>query len=82
MTNGVLKQVNRSDWAAPIAIAPKADGDIRICGDYKVTVNKCVIEETYPLPTLEDLFSSVAGGMVFTKLNLSSAYQQLQLSNE
>ena len=80
--SGVLKPVNRSDWAAPIVVAPKSDGNIRICGDYKVTVNKCVIEETYPLPTPEDLFSTLSGGAIFTKLDLSSAYQQLQLSEE
>ena len=79
---GVLKPVSQSDWAAPIVVAPKADGNIRICGDYKVTVNKCVIDETYPLPTPEDLFSTLSGGAVFTKLDLSSAYQQLKLSEE
>ena len=32
---GVIEKINYSDWAAP----PKADGGIRICGDYKVTIN-------------------------------------------
>jgi transposase InsO family protein len=79
---GVLKPVNRSDWAAPIVVVPKSDGNIRICGDYKVTVNRCIEDESYPLPTPEDLFSTLAGGAVFTKLDLSSAYQQLQLAEE
>jgi transposase InsO family protein len=80
--SGILKPVSRSEWAAPIVVVPKSDGNIRICGDYKVTVNTCIQEETYPLPTPEDLFSTLAGGAVFTKLDLSSAYQQLQLSEE
>ena len=36
----------------------------------------------HPLPTPEDLFSTLSGGSVFTKLDLSSAYQQLQLSED
>ena len=35
--------------------------------------------EGYPLPTLQDLFSTLAGGTVFTKLDLKQAYQQLEV---
>jgi len=41
------------------------------------------VEDTcYPLPTAEDLFAKLAGGKVFTKLDLSNAYQQLELSED
>ena len=36
---GILQRVSHSDWAAPIVAVPKKDRKIRICGDYKVTVN-------------------------------------------
>ena len=36
----IIKQVTFSDWATPIVPVPKADGTIRICGDYKVTITK------------------------------------------
>ena len=35
--------------------------------------------EGYPLPTVQDLFSTLAGGTVFTKLDLKLAYQQLEV---
>ena len=68
---GVLKKVIYSDWAAPIVPVVKKDGSIRICGDYKVTIN--------PLPKPTDLMSCLTGGQRFSKLDLSSAYQQIVL---
>ena len=54
---------------------------IRICGDYKLTANKASRLEQYPLPKVEDLFSTLAGGITFTKLDMSQAYQQLVLDD-
>jgi len=79
---GIISKVDRSEWASPIVIVPKADKSIRICGDYKVTINQSVEEETYPLPNTEDLFATLAGGKLFTKLDLSHAYQQLELDKD
>ena len=36
---GILERVAYSQWAAPIVSVPKPKGAIRICGDYKVTIN-------------------------------------------
>ena len=50
-----------------------------MCGDYKTTINQWVKTEGYPLPTVQDLFSTLAGGAVFTKLDLKQTYQQLEV---
>ena len=42
-----------------------------------MTVNQALAIEEYPLPTPEELFSTLAGGKVFSKLDLSQAYLQL-----
>ena len=76
---GVIEKINYSDWAAPIVPVPKADGTIRICGDYKVTVNPVLQIDQYPVPRVEDLFATLAGGQKFLKLDLSCAYQQVLL---
>ncbi|XP_041434034.1 uncharacterized protein LOC121398794 [Xenopus laevis] len=65
-------------WAAPIVVVPKKV-PIRLCGDYKVTVNCCLEPEPYPLPNAEDMFATLAGGKYFSKIDLSNAYQQLEL---
>ena len=79
---GVVERVASSDWAAPIVSVPKKDGRMRICGDYKVTINPVLNVEQYSLPKPEDLFASLAGGKKFSTLDLSHAYQQLLLDDD
>lgn len=79
---GIIRHRESAEWAAPIVAVPKSDGSIRICGDYKVTVNKAMVCETHPIPRSEDLFTEMAGGTSFTKLDLSHAYLQLQLDDK
>ena len=79
---GILEKVAHSAWAAPIVPVPKKDGRFRICGDYKVTVNPMLEVDQHPLPKPEELFTTLAGGQKFTKLDLSHAYQQVFLDDE
>ena len=76
---GIIKKVTHSKWAAPIVLVPKKDGRYRICRDYKVTIYQALEVDQYPLPLHEDLFATLRGGKVFSKLDLSQAYLQLQL---
>ncbi len=76
---GIIKRLNSSDWAAPVVPVPKGDGHIRICGDYKVTVNPWLEVDKYPLPNRNDLFALLAGGQQFSKIDLTHAYQQIRL---
>ena len=75
--DGVLVKVNHSDWASPIMVVPKSDGGNRICADFKVSINQCIDVDRYPLPTTEELSACLTGGKYFSKLDLTSAYQQL-----
>ena len=79
----IIEKVPHSKWAAPIVPVPK-DGNekIRICGDYKVTINQCLQVDQYPLPKPENLFASLADGAKFSKIDLTQAYLQLQLEEE
>ncbi|XP_038060784.1 uncharacterized protein K02A2.6-like [Patiria miniata] len=80
--NGVLVKTDQSDWATPVVVVPKADKTVRPCGDYKVTINQAVDDEQYPLPTSQDLYAELSGARVFTKLDLSHAYAQLNVDKE
>ena len=80
---GILTPIQHADWAAPIVPVMKADcQSVRICGDFKQTVNKASPLDKYPIPKIEDLFSQLAGGQKFTKLDMSQAYQQICLDDD
>ena len=79
---GTYKAVSHSLWAAPIVPVRKEDGSIRICGDYKLTVNQASECDTYPVPKTEDLLATLNGGEKFSKLDLCQAYQQLIMKEE
>ena len=81
--SGVIVPVTYSEWASPTVNVLKANGkNVRICADFKQTLNPACNVEQYPLPTPEDLFASLARGKYFTKLDLSNAYHQIKLHEE
>ena len=61
-------------------IDPVMKESVRICGDFKLTVNP-VAKDSFPLPRTEDLFATLAGGKAFTKLDLAQTYLQVPLEN-
>lgn len=78
----IIIPVDYSDWATPIVPVLKKDGSVRICGDFKVTLNPHLHIDKFPLPKIEDLFQKLEGGVHFTKLDLSQAYQQVCLDEK
>ena len=80
--DGIIEPVQFSKWAAPVVPVLKQDGSIRICGDYKLTINKAAKLDPYPLPKIEDLFARLAGGKKFSKLDIAHAYQQIPLDED
>jgi hypothetical protein len=50
---GIVKRVTHSEWAAPIVTPIKKDGEVRICGDFKVTINPKLNVDGYPCHELK-----------------------------
>ena len=72
--DGIILQTQFSDWASPVVPVMKPNGSIRICGDYKSTINKVSKLDVYPLPRTEDILANLSGGVSFSTLDLSHAY--------
>ena len=56
---GIIEPVAHLEWAVTVVPLVKQNGSIRLCGDVKLTVNKVASQEKYPLPCIEDMFSSL-----------------------
>ena len=65
--------MDHAKQADPLVPVCKGDGFVRLCGDYKVTVNPCLQVHQYRLPKQSDLMASLTGGESFSKLNLISS---------
>lgn len=76
---GIITKVDETKWGTPLVPILKSDGSIRICADYKVTVNKFLADTNYPLPKIKDIMEKLRGKCIFTKLDLAKAYYQIEL---
>ncbi|PIO75316.1 hypothetical protein TELCIR_02663 [Teladorsagia circumcincta] len=79
---GVITPVNHIEWAAPIVCVKKQNGKLRVCADFSTGLNKALQSFDYPLPMPEDIFALLNGGTIFSQIDLSDAYLQLELSKE
>jgi hypothetical protein len=63
----------------PITIAAKDGGtDFRFCVDYRA-VNAQTISDATPPPNIQMVFDQLQGATVFTKIDLRTAYWQVQV---
>ena len=74
---GVLEPVAHSSWAAPLVPVLKKNGTVRVCANFKLTANRAVKLDSYPLPRAQDIFAQLSGGQVFSTLDLAQAYNQM-----
>jgi hypothetical protein len=74
----IISPTNYSRWAAPIVVVRKANGNIRICANYSTGLNKQLLDHHYPVPTIEDIYVHLRKKKIFSPLDLSDAYFQVQ----
>ena len=70
-----------SPWGAPVLFAPKADGSLRLCTDYRA-LNKGTVKNRFPLPNIEDLIDNLQGAKLFSSIDLAAGYHQIPLREE
>lgn len=76
----VITPIDTSECASPIIIVMKKNDEIRLVIDCKVSLNKMIVPNTYPLPRSQDIFANLADCKVFCALDLEGAYTQLELT--
>ena len=76
----IIEKVNgSSSWVSPVVVVPKPSGDIRLCVDMR-QANMAVKRERYPIPTIDEVLQDLNQSKFFSKLDLNSAYHQIELS--
>lgn len=78
----VLQPVSYSEWATPVVPIIKKNGAVRLCGDYRSTVNQATETDTYPMPTASEIFAIISGGKFYTTLDLDRAYTQVVVTED
>ena len=76
---GVLKKVNRSEWAAPTFVIPKKDGTVRFISDFR-ELNKRIVRKPYPISHIQDMLLNLEGCQYATSLDLNMAYYHIELN--
>lgn len=79
LNNKRIEPVKYSEWGTPVVPIVKSDGSVRLCGDYKVTLNPHLETDHYPLPHIETIFQTLKGGEYYCELDLKEAYLQAPL---
>ena len=80
---GIIETVTdeATPWISQMVIALKPNGNIRLCVDMRGP-NQAIQRTRYPIPTLEDLTFKLKDSTVFSKLDLTSAFHQLELDKD
>ena len=78
LARGVIRP-STSSCSAPVLFAPKKDGTLRLCIDYR-GLNAITKKNRYPLPLIEDVIHSMRGSKIFTKLDLRDAYHNIRIA--
>jgi len=82
LQDDIIEEVRNeaTPWISPIVTPPKKNGDVRVCVDMR-QANKAIERERHQMPTIDELIHDLNGASVFSKLDLSSGYNQLVLSD-
>ena len=70
-----------TSWVSPVVVAPKSEGDIRLCVDMR-KANQAIVRERIPIPTVDEVVENLNGSAVFLKLDLRLGFHQIELDEE
>ena len=80
LSAGIIRH-SVSPYAAPVLFAPKKDGKLRLCTDYRM-LNRQTVRDKFPTPTAKDLIARTQGARLLSKIDLHSGFHQLRIREE
>lgn len=79
---GHLEKVEASEWAKPILPILKSNNEVRVCGDFKIPVNRRLVVSKRTFPRIDDIFRVLQKGKKSSQLDLPHAYMQIPVEEE
>lgn len=77
-SDGVIREVtDPTEWCSPMVTVVKKD-KVRICMD-PTDLNKALLREEYPMPTIEEVLSKIHSAKFFTTLDAACGFWQISL---
>lgn len=67
------------EWASALVLQMKESGKLRLCGDFKNTINPNIVFERYPLPTFEEAVATLSPYKEFSVIDLKDAFHQIEI---
>ena len=77
----IEKAEGPTPWVSPLVIVPKKTGQVRLCMDMR-EANRAIEREKHLMPNIDELIADMNGPTVFSTLDLSQGYHQLELHPE
>ncbi|XP_054280695.1 uncharacterized protein K02A2.6-like [Macrosteles quadrilineatus] len=78
----IITKIESCDWGSPLVVVPKPDGTLRLCADYKVTVNPQLYDSHYPIPRIDETLHKLRNAKFFCTLDLFKAYLHIGVDEE
>ena len=72
---------SKSPWGATVVFAPKKDGGIRVCMDYR-GLNKVTKKDRTPLPNIAEMRDRLHGAKFFTIIDIKNAYHRIRVAED
>ncbi|KAL4007957.1 hypothetical protein ACER0C_001809 [Sarotherodon galilaeus] len=76
-----LIRKSNSEWASPLVLVWKKNGDLRICVDYH-WLNARTIKDAHPLPHQSDCLAALGGNAIFSAMDLTSGFYNIVMAEE
>ena len=81
LDNRIIKYDDETRWNNPLIVLKKSDGRLRLVNDF-TDLNKKMVDDKYQYTDAKELLSRVAGAKFISKVDLSSAFWQMDLTPE
>ncbi|KAL1278977.1 hypothetical protein QQF64_025650 [Cirrhinus molitorella] len=77
---GIIRK-SQSQYASPLVLVWKKNGDLRLCTDFR-WLNAKTVKDAHPLPHQSDALAALGGNVFFSTMDLTSGFYNVPLFEE